>query len=69
MRVLHVFKDYYPPTRGGIEQHIHDVTHSLSGYDFAVLTSSRSRRRITELDDGVRVVRAPELFRPVSTPV
>lgn len=69
MRVLHVFKDYYPPTRGGIEQHIHDVTHSLAGYDFAVLTSSRSRRRITEMDDGVRVVRAPELCRPVSTPV
>lgn len=69
MRVLHVFKDYFPPTRGGIEQHIHEVTHSLLGYKFAVLTSSGSKERVVEDDDGVRVVRTPELFRPVSTPI
>lgn len=69
MRVLHVFKDYFPPTRGGVEQHIHDLVHSLKGYQFAVLTSSRSRRKVVDDDDGVRIIRAPELARPVSTPI
>ncbi|MEO7803684.1 MAG: glycosyltransferase [Actinomycetota bacterium] len=69
MRVLHVFKDYYPPTRGGIEQHIHDVVHSMPGFDSAVLTSSRSRKLVVEDDGGVRIIRTPELFRPASTPI
>lgn len=67
-RVLHAFKDYFPPTRGGVEQHINDLVHSLKGHQFAVLTSSRSRRKVVEDDDGVRVIRSPELARPVSTP-
>lgn len=69
MRVLQVFKDYFPPTRGGIEQHINDLVHSLTGYQCAVLTSSRSRRRVVEDDEGVRVIRAQELARPVSTAI
>lgn len=69
MRILHVFKDYYPPTRGGIENHIHDVVHSLDEFEFAVLTSSRSREQVVEVDDGVRVVRAAEYGRPTSTPI
>lgn len=68
-RVLHSFKDYFPPTRGGIEQHINDLVHSLTGYQCAVLTSSRSRLRVVEDDEGVRVIRAPELARPVSTAI
>lgn len=69
MRILHVFKDYFPPTRGGIEQHIHDLVHSIDGFEFAVLTSSRSRRQVVDDDGGVKVVRAPEYWRPVSTPI
>lgn len=69
MRVLHVFKDYFPPTRGGIEQYVHDVVHSMEGFELAVLTSSRSRRHVDDLNDGVPVTRAPEYARPVSTPV
>jgi len=69
MRVLHVFKDYFPPTHGGVEQHIHDVTHGIEGIQFAVLTSSRSKARIVSNDDGVQVIRTPERFRPASTPI
>ncbi len=68
-RVLHVFKDYFPPTHGGIEHHVNDLVHSLNGYRFAVLTSSRSRHKTIDNDDGVRVIRAPELARPVSTAI
>ncbi|MCA1839973.1 MAG: glycosyltransferase [Actinomycetota bacterium] len=69
MRVVHVFKDYFPPTRGGIEQHINDVTHSIKGYKFAVLTSSRSKKPKVDDDLGVRVVRAAERARFASTPI
>jgi glycosyltransferase involved in cell wall biosynthesis len=69
MKILHVFKDYFPPTYGGIEQHIHDIVHSLDGFEFAVLTSSRSREMVVDSDNGVRVIRTPEYARPASTPV
>lgn len=69
MRVLHVFKDYFPPTYGGIELHVHDLVHSLEGFSFTVLTSSRSLGRSTESDGKVRVIRTAEYGRPFSTPV
>jgi rhamnosyl/mannosyltransferase len=69
VKVLHVFKDYFPPTRGGIELLIHECVHSMDNVEFEVLTSSRSRRGSVDNDAGVRVVRAPEYARPTSTPV
>lgn len=69
MRVLHAFKDYYPPSRGGVEQHINQVVHHLDGYEFTVLTSSRSRQVLVEDDGDVEVIRAAEYFRPFSTPI
>lgn len=69
MRIIHAFKDYYPPTRGGIEQHINEVVHSLKGFRFGVLTSSGTKKMVIDEDDGVRVVRAPEIARFASTPI
>ncbi len=69
MRVLHVFKNYYPPTRGGVEQWINDVVHSIDGIEFAVLTASRDRELVVEDDNGVQVVRAPTLVRASTAPV
>src|SRR5439155_24315991 len=69
MRVLHVFKDYFPPTHGGIEHLIHQITHGMKGVDFSVVTSSRSQRLIEEDDDGVHVVRAAEFGRIGSAPI
>jgi len=69
MKVLHVFKDYFPPTHGGIEHLIHDVTHRMRGFEFAVLTSARSTKAVEEDDDGVHVVRAAEYGRIGSAPI
>ena len=69
MRVLHVVKDFFPPTRGGMEQHVADLCRSLPGFEFSVLTSARGRRREVDHVGAVRVVRAPEHARPCSTPV
>lgn len=70
MRVVHVFKDYYPPTTGGIEQHMHLLCGRLAKkMDVAVLVPSRSRSRIEESVEGVAVVRVPEFGRFASVPL
>jgi len=67
--ILHAFKDYFPPTKGGVEQHINDIVHSLPDLQFSVLTSSRSKQLVTDKDGDVEVIRAPEYLRPASTPI
>lgn len=70
MRVVHVFKDFYPPTTGGIEQHMRVLCAGLARHvDVAVLVPSRSLRRIEDHLDGVRIIRAPELGRYLSAPL
>jgi glycosyltransferase involved in cell wall biosynthesis len=70
MKVVHVFKDYCPPTTGGIEQHMQVLCGGLARHiDVTVLVPSRSRRRIEERLDGVRVIRVPELGRYFSAPL
>ena len=70
MRVVHVFKDYFPPTTGGIEQHVQLVCRGLARtLDVAVLVPSRSRRRVEERLDGVQVVRVAELGRYAAVPL
>lgn len=69
MHIVHAFKDYFPPIHGGIENHINEVCHNLPEFNFTVLTSSRTRRLVIDDDDGVQIIRAPELLRMVSTPL
>jgi glycosyltransferase involved in cell wall biosynthesis len=70
VRVVHIFKDYYPPTTGGIEQHMRLLCTALAAQcDVVVLVPSRSRRTIEERIDGVRVIRVPEFGRYASAPL
>jgi glycosyltransferase involved in cell wall biosynthesis len=69
MKVVHVFKDFYPPTTGGIEQHMRLLCAGLARrLDVSVLVPSRSWRRIEERIEGVRVIRVPEFGRYLSAP-
>ena len=71
MRIVHLYKDYFPPTVGGIEQSVHRfATWSVRhGAEAVVVTSHPgSRRTITETIDGVRIVRCAEWARLWSTP-
>jgi rhamnosyl/mannosyltransferase len=70
MKVVHVFKDYYPPTTGGIEQHMQVLCAGLARHvDVTVLVPSRSRRRSEERLHGARVIRVPEFGRYFSSPL
>lgn len=72
MRVLHLFKDYYPPTHGGIEMTVSRIAEqqAAAGLAVTVLTSAAGGRR-TRVEDvnGVRVVRVAEWARAFSTPI
>ncbi len=70
MKVVHVFKDYYPPTTGGIEQHMSLLCGRLSrNVEITVLVPSRSGRRKEENPGGIRIIRVPEFGRYASVPL
>jgi rhamnosyl/mannosyltransferase len=71
LSVLHVYKDYYPPVYGGIEQHLSLLCRTLRPFcDVRVLVSAsgglRTRR---EMVDGIPVMRSGELVRIASAPI
>jgi glycosyltransferase involved in cell wall biosynthesis len=70
MKVVHIFKDCYPPTTGGIEQHMSLLCRRLAQCaDVTILVPSRSFHRVEERLDGVQIVRVPEFGRFASTPL
>lgn len=70
MKIVHVFKDCYPPTTGGIEQHMNLLCRRLAqSVDVTILAPSRSWRRVEERLEGVRIIRVPEFGRYASVPL
>lgn len=71
MRIVHVYKDYYPPTVGGIEQTAERLAVQMvrRGADVTVLTSHpKVKKTIEETINGVRVIRCAEWGRALSAP-
>ncbi len=71
LRVLQVYKDYYPPVIGGVEGHINLLANSLrdKGVEVEVLVSNTRARLETETIDGIRVTKVPQLGRFASAPL
>ena len=71
MKVLHVYKDY-PPILGGIENHVQVLAErqAARGHEVTVLvTNPQGMRTETDLEHGVRVIRAGRLATVASTPL
>ncbi len=71
MRILHVYKDYYP-VLGGIEGHLRMVARAQveRGLEVAVLvTNPQGLSTTVERDQGVEVIRAGRLATIASTPI
>ncbi len=70
MRILHVYKDYYP-VLGGIENHIKLLAESQAraGDDVTVLVTGASWRTRVEQRNGVTIVKAGRLIETASTPL
>jgi rhamnosyl/mannosyltransferase len=72
MRIVHLYKDYFPPVRGGIEQTVSRMARAqaAAGDEVTVLTSAHGGHRGSEEQiDGVRVVRCAEWGRVASAPL
>jgi glycosyltransferase involved in cell wall biosynthesis len=70
MRVLHVYKDYYPVV-GGMENHIRLLARGAArrGLEITVLvTSPTGKTEVAEME-GVRVIKAGRLATVASTPI
>jgi len=72
MRVLHVFKTYYPDSLGGVEQVIRQLSTATTDLGFAnkIFTLSRHANTTPVLYDGAtEIVRTQTLFEIASTPI
>jgi glycosyltransferase involved in cell wall biosynthesis len=71
LKILQVYKDYYPPIKGGIECHLNLLANGLKdrGVAVDVLVSSNSHRFETETYNGINVFKAPQLGRFYSAPI
>jgi len=71
MRILQIYKDFYPPLHGGIEKHIHTLAGSLqrAGLEVEVLVSGDRYRADTYDGDGIRVTRSGQWLRVMSAPI
>ena len=71
MRVLHIYKDFYPVV-GGIENHLSLLARELSrqpGMDVEVLVTNLGPRTVVEDFEGIRVTKSARLAHVASTPL
>lgn len=69
IRVLQVYKDFFPPRAGGIERNVAEICRALDGHArVQALVSSGRLTATRDLRGGVEVVGAPELGRALSVP-
>ena len=70
MRILHVYKDYFPPVVGGVEKHIAQLcNHFKHKHEVRVLVCNRGPLTRIENIDGVQVIKVGQLARIQSAPV
>lgn len=71
LKVLQVYKDYYPPVKGGIENHLNLLSNGLKdrGIDVQVLVSNNRNRFEAKTFNGIPVAKAPQLGRFYSAPL
>lgn len=71
MRIAHVYKDFCPPVRGGIERYVADVATATAarGFTVEVHVAGVRRARTDHLAHGVAVYRHREVARMLSSPI
>lgn len=71
MRILHVYKDYFP-VLGGIENHLRwlATAQASRGHEvMALVTNPAERQTTVREEEGVRVIRAARIATVASTPL
>jgi len=70
MKILHLYKDYYP-VLGGIENHIRLLAEGQAarGHDVTVLVTNRGLHTTTARQGGIRVIKAGRLLTVARAPL
>jgi rhamnosyl/mannosyltransferase len=70
MRILHIYKDYYP-ILGGIENHVRVLAEAgvARGHDVAVLVTSHDRHTRHEELNGVKLIKTSRWINVSSAPI
>ena len=69
-RVIHVYKDFWPPVVGGIERSINWMAGGLRDeFDFTILVNSRERITRRRQWEGIPIIEVGEWGRKFSTPI
>jgi len=70
VRILHIYKDFYPVV-GGMENHIRILARGSAarGLEVTVLVTSPTRQTLISEEEGVRVIKAGRLATVSSTPI
>lgn len=69
-RVLHIYKDYYPPVVGGVEKTIHRLCHGLrDDFEPSVLVVNDGPETVREVIEGIPVTKAACRRRVASAPL
>lgn len=68
---MQIYKDYFPPTIGGVEKHLNLLSTGMSelGVEIEVLVSNTHPVSIRGVLDGIKVVKAIEFGRLASAPI
>jgi glycosyltransferase involved in cell wall biosynthesis len=71
LKVLQIYKDYYPQIKGGIEKHINLLANGLNqhGVGVEVLVSNLNTKLEIECINTIRIIKAPQLGRIASAPI
>jgi len=71
IKILQVYKDYYPPVIGGIEQHINCLCHGLNAYGIQteVLVSNTEPTTSIYYDNSIKITKVGEHGRLQSAPI
>lgn len=71
MRILQVYKDYFPPVRGGVEGHINLLANGLKDRDryVEVLVSNTRSKLEIETMGSIKVTKVPQIARFASAPL
>jgi rhamnosyl/mannosyltransferase len=69
LRILHVYKDVYPPVAGGIERHIDSIRKALPDLRHDVLVCGRQLRTHVRKTEFGTEIHVGELGRVLSTPI
>jgi rhamnosyl/mannosyltransferase len=70
MKILHLYKDYYPVI-GGIENHIKNLAEAqaAAGHQVTVLVCAQGLNTTIETLNGVKVIKAGRFFTTASMPI